>query len=149
MATEGLDAGDDWARDGDVVNHLSAASSSAFVKGDMVKFDGSGNLTATTANGDAYIGVAKMDAQHSNNSTDPVQVRGPVMLNADGAISEGDVLLPSGSTNGHVVSHPVAEVSDLSVQVDEGGTSTYDLPLNPVVAMESASDGDVFRAMIF
>lgn len=139
-----IDAGDNWTADAYALTLTSDGSGS---QGDLVKYDGSGQVTPTTANGDPVAGVLAEDSPGSAGDEVVVWVHGPVMLNADGSVSEGDVLQPSGTTNGHAVAADTNE--GLATAVDEGGTDTYDIYSKYVMSFEgSVADGDVFRAFL-
>lgn len=115
-------------------------------KGDVAKMSSDGQVRDTSSNGDAIVGVLHKDSG-SAGDTIGVVVSGPVAVTADGSITQGDLLQPSGSTNGHVVS--AASNEGLVTAVDEGGSDTYDIYSKGLMALEDASDGDVMKALLF
>ena len=123
--------------------------------GGAVKFDGSGNITHTTATGDDVIGVVVPESDNKGTSIYSVNVFGYVFgaqLDDQGStdVSPGDVLIPSGDYDGAFT----GASSGMSQSVDEGGTATYDLHVNHPVALEAGVgaadggdlDGDVILA---
>lgn len=141
--TVNVDAGDAWAEDGDVFTLPSDGSGS---QGDVVKFNASAQVTPTTATGDAVAGVLAEDSPASAGDNVSVRLHGAVAVTADGAISAGDVVQPSGTTNGHVVTGDTNE--GVVTAVDEGGTATYDIYSRYMIALEDAADGEVFKVLL-
>lgn len=131
-----LDAGDTEERSSVTLD----AGSNSVSGGDAVKFDGSGNITPTTANSDDYVGVVLNQVAAGDNKW-TVHVCGQVVnIKADGAVSAGATLVPSGTTDGHWVSHTGG------MYINNTDTGANDVAANHPFALEGAADGDVFRA---
>lgn len=135
-----IDAGDTKYRYGQTVTF--DAGSNSVSSGDCVKFDGSGNITPTTANADDYVGVVQ---PHSGGADDDskyaVQIAGLVVaVNIDGSVSAGDTLVPSATTNGYF-----ENVTDSAMTANTGDADT-DLYMNHPFALESGSDGETILA---
>lgn len=137
------DAGDKAYRHGHIVEMEWDGNGS---EGDLVTVS-SGQVTPTSANGESIVGVISEDVS-DNSSGDEVSVgiHGTFYVNADGSITEGDLLQPSGSTNGHAVSADSAE--GLVTAVDEGGTDTYDVYSKYAMALNDASDGELVGVLL-
>lgn len=128
------------------------AGSNTIETGAAVKFDGSGNITMTTAMEDDAIGIVRPEAQISD-SMYAVEVFGhvaAVQLDDDGttSVSEGDTLVPSGSYDGTWTD------GDGSGMTANTGDTSQPLYMNHPFALESGSgassngnlDGDVILA---
>lgn len=123
------------------------AGSNSVSGGDAVKFDGSGNITKTTANDDDYVGVVLPTTigddtgNADGDSMESVHVCGLVVnVNVDGSISAGDTLVPSGSTNGQWIAH------GNGMYEGNPDTSAGAIAANHPFALEDGSDGDTIRA---
>lgn len=118
------------------------AGSNSVSGGDTVKFDGSGNITKTTANSDDYVGVVQDTLKGSDaDSKYPVHVCGLVVnVTVDGTVNAGDTLVPSGTTNGRWEQHGNGMYED---NPDSGAGS---IAANHPFALEDAADGDTIRA---
>lgn len=119
------------------------AGSNTVSGGQAVKFDTNGKITPTTANDDDYVGVVLSQATGPDSDNKwTVHVCGLVVnVKADGAISAGDTLIPSGTTNGHWVSHTGG------MYIVNTDTAANDVAANHPFALEGAADGDTFRAV--
>lgn len=136
---DNLDAGDDKYHLGREFTFPTDGNVSA---GDAVTFNGSGNLTTTTANDDTLIGcVSNVSAPSDDNW--PVKVGGYVVVHkGDSGISRGDTLVPSGSNNGNLASH------GSGTYYDNPDTGASDIAANHPIALSStSSDGDLVLAM--
>lgn len=135
------DAGDRARQHSESVELESDGTGSA---GNVVKYSG-GQVTPTTANGDALYGVLGEDSPSAGEHV-LVEIHGSVNVVADGSITEGDLLQASDSTNGQVVSAAANEGTVTAV--DEGGTDTYNIYTKYMIALEDATDGDTFEAFL-
>lgn len=137
------DAGDKAYRHGHIVELEYSGTGS---EGDLVKMS-SGQVTTTTSNGDAIVGVIAEDVSNASSGDEiSVGIHGTFYVNADGSITEGDLLQPSSSTNGRAVSADSAE--GLVTAVDEGGTDTYDVYSKYAMALDDASDGELVGVLL-
>lgn len=110
-------------------------------EGDAVTFDGSGNITPTSANDDALVGIAHKVSDNDDKVT--VLVSGTVVtVEADGSISKGDTVIPSGGDNGTFVSHTGG------MYINNTDSSANDIAANHPYALDSAGDGENFRAVM-
>lgn len=91
----------------------------------------SDEVAKTTSTTDSVLAVSQ--AGMDSGQYLPLQYAGVTKLRADGSISQGDELAPSGSTDGEVISTSSANTGDTIVGE----------------ALEDASDGDVFRAIVY
>jgi len=111
--------------------------------GDAVKFDANANITKTTANDDDYVGVVlptKKAGDHDTKWT--VHVCGLVVnVVVDGAVSAGDTLVPSGTTDGQWVSHAGGMYN---ANPDSGADA---VAANHPFVIEDGTDGDTVRAV--
>lgn len=136
--TNNLDAGN--VR-GDRTITLDAGSNSVSA-GQAVKFDGSGNITPTTANGDDWIGVVQ-DISDPGDSMWTVEVLGHIIsveVDANGGVSAGETLIPSGNDNGLFSSTTVGMKSNTD-------NTNEDLYMNHPVALEDGSANEVIDAL--
>jgi hypothetical protein len=143
-ASNNLDAGDGDFHRGDTIP-LDAGSNSVS-GGDAVKFDGSGDITKTTANSDDFIGIVRPTTD-SGGSKHPVHIAGKVVavdLASDGSCSPGDVLIPSATDNGLFN----GAASSLVQAVDEGGSASYNVYTNHPIALDSGGNNDTVRAIM-
>lgn len=132
-----LDAGDTEERYSVTLD----AGSNDVSGGQAVKFDGSGNLTPTTANDDDYVGVTLDKLGESDNKW-TVHVCGLVVhVKVDGTASAGDTLVPSATNNGNWESHAGGMYE---ANPDTGAGS---VAANHPFLLEDAADGDVVRAV--
>jgi hypothetical protein len=128
------------------------AGSNSIETGGAVKFDGSGNITMTTAHSDDAIGIVRPEAQISDSKY-AVEVFGhvaAVQLDDDGttSVTEGDTLIPSASYDGAWTD------GDGSGMVANTGDTDQPLYMNHPFALESGAgatangsiDGDVILA---
>lgn len=138
-----LDAGDgDYYRGESVTLDAGPNSVSG---GDAVKFDGSGYITPTTADGDDYIGVVLPEAEKADNKW-TVHVCGKIVavqLASDATATAGDTLIPSGTDNGQFD----AAGNGMVQAVDEGGSATYSLYMNHPFALEDGGNSDTILAV--
>lgn len=110
--------------------------------GDAVKYDASGLLTPTTANEDTWIGVAEQSTI-GDDDFESVHVAGlGVVVQCDTGVSEGDVLVPSATNDGHFESHAAGTYV---ANPDTGGS---DIASNHPIALGSTSaDGELIVAL--
>ena len=117
------------------------AASNSMSGGKAVKFDGSGNITLTTANDDDYVGVTQKKLSESDNKW-TVHVCGMVVpVVVDGTVDAGETLVPSGSTDGEWVAHTNG------MYEANPDTSAGAVAANHPFAIEDGTDGDTIRAV--
>jgi len=144
MATgNNLDAGDGDRYRGQTISLDSA--SNTVNDGDAVKFDGSGDITQTTANGDNYIGVVLPEDKSGSDDDNirTVHVSGnivAVQLDSTASVGAGDTLVPSDEDNGAWESDPNSE--GMTVDTSSGNTGFVNHPF----ALESGGNDEVILA---
>lgn len=110
--------------------------------GQAVKFDGSGNITPTTANDDDYVGVTLKTLDEGDNKW-TVHVCGLVVnVVVDGTASAGDTLVPSGTTNGNWEAFSGNGMYEANPDTGAGPVAA-----NHPFVLEDATDGDIVRAV--
>lgn len=134
-----LDAGDTKFEYGRTMTFETDGTVSS---GDAVKYDTNGLLTPTTANNDTWIGVAEA-SDMGGDDFESVHVAGlGVVVQCDSGVSEGDVLVPSGTNSGHFTSH---SAGTYVANPDTGGN---DIASNHPIALGSTSaDGELIVAL--
>lgn len=132
-----LDLGDKGYRHGDTVDLPTDGTGAA---GDVVTFNGSGQVTPVAAVDDDVVGVLAEDGSDDSAGDEvAVHVQGVVVANVANSVSAGDWLEPDGANAGRVTTNSAGS----SQSVDEGGTGTYRLALEQPRALEDAgSDND-------
>lgn len=141
-----LDAGDLGREFGKSVT-LDAGDND-ITAGGAVKFDGSGDIVHTSANGDDYVGVV-LDTLKSAprgesdfDSKYTVHTCGQVVaVRVDGTANAGDTLVPSGTTDGNWEAHSGGMYE---ANPDTGAGS---VAANHPFLLEDAADGDVVLAV--
>lgn len=139
--------GDSWSS-GPQLTRTVESDGTATDVGDAVTMGGSQQVSPT-GDGDDVYGVV---AGPANNDTDmsslsagdelSVVVHGPVVVNAGGSVTNGD-LLETSSTSGQLAQNGTGTEQD----VDEGGTGTYTLALSTARAY-SDSGGTIDGASL-
>jgi hypothetical protein len=135
-----LNAGDEAREMGRTVT-LDAGDNDIFYGG-AVKFDGSGNITHTTANADDFIGVVLPQSDEKSDSKYSVHIAGQVIavpLASDGTASPGDTLIPSGTDNGTFD----GVASGMTANTGDADTSVYS---NHPFALETGGNDEVILA---
>lgn len=103
--------------------------------GDAVTWNGSGQLTPVSAESDEVYGVATEHTDVSNaGEKAPICVHGVIMGDVASGVTAGDQLVADGTNDGRLA----ASGAGGSVTVDEGGTSTHTIPVNPPQAASDA-----------
>lgn len=125
-----IDAGEHLTEPGRKAPFTSDGTGS---QGDLVKFDANGDVTPTTAAADDYIGVLH-ETPDAAGDTVTVVLGGVFAVTVDSAVSEGDILEPSGTTAGRAD----VNAQGANHQVDEGGTAVYRLALQQMQALTAA-----------
>lgn len=103
--------------------NLSAGDAVTIDASDQVSPTGDGNDIYGVVAGPAHDGVDLSSLSAGDELS--VVVHGPVIANAGGSVTNGD-LLETSSTSGRLVQNAQGTEQD----VDEGGTATYTLALN-------------------
>jgi hypothetical protein len=132
--------GDGWIGSSGVqLTTTEESSSTNMSAGDAVSMDGSQQVTPTTDGADVY-GVVAGPADDSVDlgslsAGDEVSVvvHGPVIANAGGSVTRGD-LLETSSTSGQLAQNSTGT----EVDVDEGGTDTYTIAQATAKAMSNS-----------
>lgn len=142
MATDrNLDAGDGDFYRGDAIPLDSGSNEVG--DGELVKFDGEGLITPTTAEDDDYVGVVlPEDKADDEDGVRTVHVAGRVLavqLASDATASPGDTLIPSGTDDGRF------DASESGMSANTGDSDT-DLYLNHPFALEDGENDDVILA---
>lgn len=130
-----LDVGDSDYHRGEVLTFDSASNDVS--SGDAVTFDGSGDITRTTANADDFIGIVTNVSDEKSDEKYSVHIAGKVVkvqLASDGTCSEGDVMIPSGTDDGKFNGSTGSLVVDTS-----SGDNAY---VNHPIALESGGNND-------
>lgn len=138
--TVSVDAGEP-TRDGTII--VDVENDGTGSKGDVVNVS-SGQTSQASGNGTGIFGVLN-EASGSAGDRKATVIHGPVAVVAGGSVTEGN-LLQVDSTAGRVVDSAANE--GIVTAVDEGDTDTYDIYTRYLVALEDASDGDVFEAYL-
>lgn len=136
-----LNAGDEARHKGEAVT-LDAGSNTISVGG-AVKFDGSGNITHTTANADDYLGIVLPESEEKADSKYTVRVAGDVIavpLASDATASAGDTLIPSGTDDGKFAS----ATTGMAVNTGDADSDVY---TNHPFALEDGGNNEVILAV--
>lgn len=136
-----LDVGDSDFHRGEVLTFDSAANDVS--SGDAVTFDGSGDITRTTANADDFIGIVTNVSDEKGDEKYSVHIAGKVVkvqLASDGTCSAGDLVIPSATDAGKFN----GETGGLVVDTSSGNNAYVSHP----IALESGgNDEEVLVAM--
>lgn len=129
-----LDAGDSKFDPGNVITEESDGTGT---RGDMVKYDGNGQLTPCTAQTDDWVGLLAETPGEAGEGVS-VRVGGVGVAKADdGNVSAGDILVLGDSDATRLTSD-----GGRYQAVDEGGTATYNLAVGQIQALGDSSQAD-------
>jgi len=139
--------GDSWSS-GPQLTRTVESDGTNLSEGDAVTMGGSQQISPTGDGDDLYgvvAGPANRDTDLSDLSSGDevsVVVHGPVIVNAGGSVTNGDLLETSG-TSGRLAQNSTGTERD----VDEGGTSTYTIAMATARAY-SDSGGNIDGASL-